>query len=241
MIVSDEHMCGNRLLASLPDEARVSLARRLTLVERPAGAVLHDAGEQVTDAYFPCGNALVSFAVEARAGGRVEAALVGREGAIGGVVSPGSLPAFSRAEVQLGGQFLLIALKDLHGEEDRHPELRHLLSRYGDCLLAQVLQSAACNAVHSIEQRAAKWLIAAADRTGRTVLPITQDKLADMLGVGRSFVNRVLKRFRAAGWVESRRGALVVHDVDGLKALSCDCDDRVRTHFARVLGDDAMS
>jgi DNA-binding transcriptional ArsR family regulator len=200
------------------------------------GALLHDAGEVVTEAFFPCGNALASFAVEARAGGHVEAALIGSEGAVGGIVSPGRLPAFSRAEVQLGGRFLSLPLEVLHDEENRSPELRHWLARYGDCLFAQVLQSAACNAVHSIEQRAAKWLIAAVERSERTVLPITQDKLADMLGVGRSFVNRVLKRFRAAGLVESRRGALVVHDVAGLKALACDCDDRVKAHFDGVMG-----
>jgi len=237
MSVSDSDMCGNRLLAALPEKSRMRIAAHLTLVERPVGALLHEAGDEVTQAFFPCGATAASFAVEARAGGHVEAALIGSEGAIGGIVSPGRLPAFSRAEVQLGGQFLSLPLSVLHEEEARSPELRQWLARYGDCLLAQVLQSAACNAVHSIEQRAAKWLIAAAERSGRTVLPITQDKLAQMLGVGRSFVNRVLKRFRAAGLVESRRGALVVHDVAGLRALACDCDERVKKHFEEVMGE----
>lgn len=236
MTVADNDMCGNRLLAALPEETRTRIAARAKLVDHPVGALLHEAGEEVKEIYFPCGNSLASFAVEARAGGRVEAALIGSEGAIGGVVSPGNVPAFSRAEVQLGGKFLMLPLDVLREEEARSPELREWFARYGDCLLAQVLQSAACNAVHSIEQRGAKWLIAAVERSDRIVLPITQDKLADMLGVGRSFVNRVLKRFRAAGLVESRRGALVVHDVEGLKALACDCDDRVKAHFKDVMG-----
>jgi CRP-like cAMP-binding protein len=235
MSVIDEEVCANRLLAGLPQSDRESLATRMTLVRKSTGALLHDAGEEVNEAYFPCDGALASFAVSAEAGARVEAALVGSEGAIGGIVSPGALPAFSRAEVQHGGRFLCIRLEDLHAMEEQSPALKSRLSRYADCLLAQVLQGAACNAVHPIEQRAARWLVAASQRTGETVLPLTQDRLADMLGVGRSFVNRVLKRFRAAGLVESRRGALVIHDLAGLEALACDCNDRIRAHFEEVL------
>jgi hypothetical protein len=222
MSVHDNEFCGNTLLAAMPEEDQVWLKERVVSVQRPAGTILHEAGAPVTHTYFPCDRTLASFSVSAEAAGRVEAALIGCEGAVGGVVTPGDLPAYSRAEVQFGGAFLMIPVSDLRALEERSPVVQRVMAIYGDCLLAQVLQTAACNAVHAIEQRAAKWLLAAAGRTGSDTLPITQERLADMLGVGRSFVNRVLGGFRAAGLVDSRRGALIVVDTAGLQALACE-------------------
>jgi CRP-like cAMP-binding protein len=113
--------------------------------------------------------------------------------------------------------------------------LRHLFARYADCLMAQVFQAVACNAAHTIEQRAAKWLIAAMERTGTTEVPLTQEQLAAMLGVGRSYISRVLGSFKNRGVIATRRGALVVNDLQQLKSIACVCNECVRRHFDDVL------
>src|SRR5206468_5383402 len=139
------------------------------------------------------GSSLISYLVILRDGRAIETALIGREGAVGGMVSQGRLPAFSRAEVQLGGPFFRIDLHDLEDAKSRSMTLRHLFARYADCLMAQVFQSVACNAAHSIEQRTAKWLLAAIERTGAPDVALTQEQLAAMLGVGRSYLSRVIR------------------------------------------------
>jgi CRP-like cAMP-binding protein len=113
--------------------------------------------------------------------------------------------------------------------------LRSLFARYADCLLAQIFQSTACNAIHSIEQRTAKWILAAMERTGDQLLPLTHEELASMLGVGRSYASRVLQSLKADGILETRRGALVVRDQDRLVRKSCPCNDNVKAHFDVVL------
>src|SRR5690606_28034070 len=130
------------------------------------GTVLHEPGENVRFAYFPRGASLISYLVILNDGRAIETGLVGREGAVGGIVSQGRLPAYSRAEVQLGGAFYRIDLHHLEEAKARSLTLRYLFARYADCLMAQIFQSVACNAAHSIEQRTAKWLLAAVERTG---------------------------------------------------------------------------
>lgn len=199
------------------------------------GMLLYRPGDAVEFAYFPCGPALVSYKVTLRDGREVETALVGREGAVGGIVSQGHLPAFARAEVQFPGPFLRLSLAELDRAKTRSPAIARLFARYADCLMAQVFQGVACNAVHTIEQRAAKWLVAAIDRTGDHQVPLTQEQLAGMLGVGRSYVARVIRTLKAEGVVETRRGGLAVRDMEALTARACDCHATVRQHFQEVL------
>jgi CRP-like cAMP-binding protein len=101
--------------------------------------------------------------------------------------------------------------------------------------LAQVFQSTACNAIHSIEQRAAKWIIAAMERTGNSVVPLTQEEFAGMLGVGRSYTSRVMQIFKTEKIIDIQRGALLVRDFEALKARSCLCNENVKRHFEDVL------
>ena len=98
-----------------------------------------------------------------------------------------------------------------------------------------MFQSTACNAIHSIEQRTAKWIISATDRTGADVVPLTHEQLASMLGVGRSYTSRVIQTFKAEGILETRRGSLLVRDHDALVARSCLCNELVKAHFDTVL------
>ena len=114
--------------------------------------------------------------------------------------------------------------------------MRNALTRYADCLLAQVLQSVACNALHTIEQRCAKWLLTLHDRLGTDVLPITQDVLADTLGVRRTYLSGVLRRMQEQGLVLVSRGRISLVNRGTLQAASCECRGRVRAHFAEVLG-----
>jgi len=196
---------------------------------------LYSPGEHVETVYFPCGTTLVSFLVTNEDGRDVDTVLVGREGAVGGIVSHGNLPAYAKIVVKFGGEVVRLKVNDLEHAKMKSASLRYLFARYADCLLAQVLQSTACNAIHSIEQRAAKWMIAAMERADSDVLPLTQEQLAFMLGVGRSYASRVLQTFKADGIIDTRRGALVVRDKDALQALSCLCNESVKAHFHTVL------
>ena len=185
--------------------------------------------------YFPMGPAMCSFFVELDCGTAVETILVGREGALGGVVSHGTLPAYAHANVLHEGQFRRIATRDLEDAKRASPAIANLLARYADCVMAQVFQSIACNAVHTIEQRAAKWLCAAVDRIGRNDVTMTQEQLASMMGIGRSYASRVLQRLKRNGLVRTRRGRIEVLERDALHGRACDCNDRVAAHFERVL------
>src|SRR5579871_4804100 len=199
--------------------------------EQRASDLLYRPGDNVERAYFPCGSSLVAYLVANEDGRDVETALVGREGAVGGIVSFGNLPAYCRIVVEHPGSFVQIRVSVLNEAKAKSPTLRYLFARYADCLLAQVFQSTACNAIHTIEQRTAKWILAAMERTGDAEVPLTHEQLAAMLGVGRSYASRVILTFKAERILETRRGALVVRNLEALKAKSCLCNEAVKAHF----------
>lgn len=226
---------GNNLLRALKAEDWAILQPKLEEWSAPTGTLLHDPGDTVRHAYFPRGSSLISYLVVLGDGRAIETALVGREGAVGGIVSQGRLPAFSRAEVQLGGSFFRIDLHALEDAKSRSLTLRYLFARYADCLMAQVFQSVACNATHSIEQRTARWLLAAIERTGSPEMALTQEQLAAMLGVGRSYLSRVIRDLKERGVIETRRARFGVRDVEGLRSLACECNSATSRHFDDVL------
>jgi CRP-like cAMP-binding protein len=225
----------NNLLKALRPDDLALLIPHLKPWMAEAGDVLCEPGDQVRTVHFPCGPGLVSFMVMLEDGRGVETALVGREGAVGGIVSQGRLPAYARAVVQFPGPLYRMESRELEQAKMRSPTLRHLFARYADCMVAQIFQAVACNAAHTIEQRTAKWLMAAMDRTGDHDVPLTQEQLASMLGVGRSYISRVVQSMKARGVLETRRGGLRVRDLDELRHLSCGCNDVVRNHFEEVL------
>jgi CRP-like cAMP-binding protein len=196
---------------------------------------LHEPGDIVQFAYFPRGPSLISYFVVLSDGRPIETALIGQEGTCGGIVSQGRHPAYARAQVQAGGAFLRIDLDSLEEAKKRSPALHHLFARYADCLMAQVFQSVACNAAHSIEQRTAKWLLAAVERSGSFDLTLTQEQLATMLGVGRTYISRVVQKFRANAVIETRRGGIGVRDVRKLRSRACECNAAINRHFEQVL------
>src|SRR5712671_2252282 len=166
----------------------------------------------------------------------VETILVGREGAVGGIVSQGYLPAYTRIAVKFGGPFVRLHVGKLDAAKTKSVTLRNVFARYADCMLAQMFQSTACNAIPSIEQRAAKWIIAAMERTeGDNVVRLTHEQLATLLGVGRSYTSRVIQTFKAEGVLETRRGSILVLDSEALRARACLCNESVKSHFEQVL------
>lgn len=229
-------VCDNRLLAQLGDDMRQRLMTQVSAHDLPAGAVLITAGEEVTDTWFPCGAALASFQLWVDDDNTaVEVGLIGREGAIGGIVSDGFVPAYTTATVRSRGTFLRIRTAQLEAAKMESLNFRHLFSRYSDCLIAQLFQNVACNATHTTRQRAARSFIATAARTGSTQLDLTQEQLSEVLGVGRTFVTRIIKGMREEGLIETRRGKVVLTDVEGLHRASCKCSETLEKHCVQVL------
>lgn len=225
----------NNLLKSLKDNDKALILPHIKEMVAERGQVLYEPGDDVKYAYFPCDQTLVSYLVLLEDGKGVETALVGREGAIGGIVSQGRVPAYCRAVVQFSGRLLRIESLILEEVKMQSVTVRHLFTRYADCLLAQIFQSVACNATHSIEQRMAKWLVAALERTGDHIIPLEQEQLAGMLGVGRSYISSVIKNLKQDNILETMRGKLCIHSLEELKELSCGCNDIVNHHFDTVL------
>lgn len=226
----------NNLLRRLNESDYALISDHLSYDEAKPSELLYNPGDDVETVYFPCGPSLVSFLVHNEDGRDVETILVGREGAVGGIVSQGYLPAYSRIIVKFGGPFARLRISKLEEAKQKSTSLRNVFARYADCLLAQILQSTACNAIHTIEQRTAKWIVSAMERTdGDGVVPLTHEQLSAMLGVGRSYASRVIKVFKQEGVLDTRRGAIVVRNRDALALRACLCNESVKNHFEEVL------
>jgi hypothetical protein len=226
----------NNLLRRLNASDYALLAPHLASDETRAGDLLYNPGDNVQTVHFPCGAALVSYLVPNEDGRDVETVLIGREGAVGGIVSHGFLPAYTRITVKFGGPMIRLGIGKLDAAKAASPTLRNVFARYADCMLAQIFQSTACNAIHSIEQRTAKWIVSAMERTdGNHMVPLTHEQLATLLGVGRSYASRVIQTFKAQGVLDTRRGAILVREPDALRRHACLCNEAVKSHFEEVL------
>ena len=235
LIQADEAFFGNRLLSTFSPEARALVEPYGELVELDPGEVVLTRGEQVRSSLFPAGPTMVTMSVELSGGRSVEVASVGREGAVGGIVSCGHAPAFSRSEVLVGGPAFRVPMKALEEAKNRSPFIANLFCRFSDYLLSQVMQSAACNAFHSIPERAARWLLQAQDRAGDRI-ELTQEAFAGLLGVQRTTVNAVVRQLQDEGLIAIGRGRIRVADRAGLKRRSCECYQSLEEHFGAVIG-----
>jgi DNA-binding transcriptional regulator YhcF (GntR family) len=226
----------NNLLRRLNDADFALVAPHLFSAEAKPSELLYSPGDDVETVHFPCGPSLASYMVPNEDGRDVETILIGREGAVGGIVSQGFLPAYTRIMVKFAGPFVRLPVGKLDAAKAKSRTLNNIFARYADCMLAQVFQSTACNAIHSIEQRTAKWIISAMERTdGEEVVPLTHEQLATLLGVGRSYTSRVIQTFKAEGILETRRGSILVRNPDALRTRSCLCNEAVKGHFEEVL------
>ena len=226
----------NNLLRRLSASDFALIAPHLAHEVAKANDLLYNPGDDVEIVHFPCGPSLVSYMVPNEDGRDIETILVGREGAVGGIVSEGYLPAYTRIMVKFGGPFVRLYVGKLDAAKIKSVTLRNVFARYADCMLAQMFQSTACNAVHSIEQRMAKWIISAMERTnGEDAVSLTHEQLATMLGVGRSYASRVIQKFKAEGVLETRRGSILVRNREALRIRTCPCNECVKNHFEEVL------
>lgn len=219
----------NRLLVRLelgPDDLEVVAFER--------GHLLWQPDEPVEAVVFPL-SGMVSLVVDTADGRSAEVATVGREGAAG--VTPGlqPLPAFARAVVQVPGAMALVDLGQLHELARARPLIAETLDRWREVLLRQVMQSAACNALHETPERAARWIAMTRDRSDGDELPLTQEFLAEMLGVNRPTVSFAAQDLAARGLIEYHRGLVRVLDREGLDDAACDCLRAGRAAYRQLL------
>ncbi|MFL6765254.1 MAG: Crp/Fnr family transcriptional regulator [Sphingomicrobium sp.] len=232
---ADQAFAGNRLLSTFAREARGLIEPYGEMVELTVGQVVLSRGEEVRASLFPVGSTMVSMTVELSGGQTVEVASIGREGAVGGIVSCGHAPAFARAEVLVSGPAFRVPMSVLEDAKTRSQFIANLFCRFSDYLLATVMQSVVCNAFHSIPDRAARWLLHAQDRAGDRI-ELTQEAFAGLLGVQRTTVNAVIRDLSDEGLIVTGRGRIRVTDRAGLKRRACECYQRIEEHFGAVIG-----
>jgi CRP-like cAMP-binding protein len=232
-----ERSTQNRLLATLKPRDLALISSKLKTVALKAGDVLFEPGEDIDHISFPDRGMIASLILNLRDGASAETAMIGFEGAIGGIISEGEKPAFARGVVQIGGAALRLPTRVLDKAKQRSPALRDHFARYADCLLAQVLQSVACNAIHDFDARLARWLLTIQDRIGGDELRVTQDFISQMLGVQRTYTTRIVGKLQKQGAIESSRGTITIINRRKLEHQACECYAYLRRHFQHLLPD----
>jgi CRP-like cAMP-binding protein len=226
--------CQNYLLAALPSADFVRLKDNLKLVEMPLGDVLYESGTQQRRVYFPT-TAIVSLLYMMADGASAEIAVVGNEGIIGVSLFMGGETTPSRAVVQSAGHAYQLTGKRLKEEFTRGGAMQHLLLRYTQALLTQMAQTAVCNRHHSLDQQLCRWLLLSLDRLTGPELVMTQELIANMLGVRREGVTEAAGRLQEAGLIKYSRGRITVLDRPRLEARTCECYAVVKKEFDRLL------
>ena len=224
----------NLLLASLPPENIAALMPHLRVVELPQEAVLFEAGDTIKALYFPH-NGIVSILVDLTSGEMIETAMIGRDSLVGGSAAVDDDIALNRAVVQVSGIASTVDVATFRGLVQQSQNLYAILARHRQFILAQAQQSAACHAVHSVEARLSRWLLRCHDLLGSDDIPLTQEFLADMLGVRRTSVTLAANRLQQAGFIRYRRGHIRVLDLEGLRDTTCECYETVKAQGKRLL------
>jgi CRP-like cAMP-binding protein len=218
----------NRLLAALRPSERALLEPFLKEVPLSQGQILQEQGDDIEQIYFPHPGMISLVAVMNNGGKIIETATVGREGAVGAMAGFGPRHAFRRAIVQVAGTAVKIPTAQFREAVKGSEALRSILVRYNEVLLAQVQQAAACNAFHEAEPRLARWLLQTRDRIDTDTIPLTQEFLAQMLGVRRTTVTIIAHALQERGLLRYRRGQIEITDRQGLERVSCECYETVR-------------
>ncbi|WP_404367386.1 Crp/Fnr family transcriptional regulator [Marinobacter sp.] len=224
----------NRILASLPADVRERIFPHLEEIPMPLGKVLYESGDTMRHVYFPT-NCIVSLLYVMENGASAEISVVGNEGLVGVSLFMGGKSTSSRAAVQSGGNGYRLLGHRLVDEFDRHGELMTLVLRYTQALITQMAQTAVCNRHHSIDQQLCRWLLLSLDRLGTNHLVMTQELIANMLGVRREGVTEAAGKLQDLGVIEYRRGHIKVVDRPKLETLSCECYAVVKKETDRLL------
>jgi CRP-like cAMP-binding protein len=218
---------GNRLLATLDRTDFDLLAPHLCSAPLVQGRVLQEQEAPVEKVYFPV-SGVISLISVMEGGEVIETAMVGREGAVGAFGGLGPWNAFTRAAVQLPGLATVIPVASFQAAVAQSDRIRNLVLRYKETLLAQVQQTAACNALHHLEERLARWLLQALDRTDGSNLPLTQELISQMLAVRRSTVTVIAGKLQQAGLIRYHRGRIEIVDRLKLEEAACECYHTIR-------------
>ena len=224
----------NRLLAALPAAEYGRLHAHLEPVAMPLGAVVYESGSRLDYVYFPT-TSIVSLLYVMENGASAEIAMVGNEGLVGIALFMGGETTPSRAVVQSAGSAYRLPGRAIKEEFVRGGAMQHLLLRYTQALLTQMAQTAVCNRHHSVDQQLCRWLLLSLDRLPSNELIMTQELIANMLGVRREGVTEAAGKLQSAGLIQYSRGRITVLDRPGLEALVCECYGVVKREFDRLL------
>ena len=224
----------NHLLAALSAQDYARLLPDLELMAMPLGLALYESGGQLGYLYFPT-SSIVSLLYVMEDGASAEIALVGNEGILGISLFMGGDTTPSRAVVQSAGHGFRLKAELLKNEFGRFGPTMHLLLRYTQALITQMAQTAVCNRHHSVDQQLCRWLLLSLDRLASNELSMTQELIANMLGVRREGVTAAAKRLQLAGLIRYSRGRITVLDRPGLESRCCECYRVVKTEFDRLL------
>jgi CRP-like cAMP-binding protein len=225
---------GNRLLDALPDDVTQRLDAELELVDLPLGRVLYESGGREAYVYFPT-DCIVSLLYVMEDGASAEISLVGNEGVVGVAVFMGGESTPSRALVQSAGRAYRLPSRALKEEFNRHEALLGELLRYTQALITQMGQTAVCNRHHNVDQQLCRWLLMSLDRLSGNELNMTQELIANMLGVRREGVTEAAGKLHRLGIIEYKRGHIRVLDRPKLERLCCECYEVVKRESDRLL------
>jgi CRP-like cAMP-binding protein len=224
----------NRLLAALSAVELKRLRKNLELVEMPLGEVVYESGRHVDHVYFPA-TCIVSLLYVLENGASAEIAVVGNEGVVGVSIFMGGETTPSRAVVQSAGYAYRLPGAMMVAEFTRGGAMQHLMLRYTQALITQMAQTAVCNRHHSVDQQLCRWLLLSIDRLSSPQIIMTQELIANMLGVRREGVTEAAGKLQKAGVISYRRGHIQVLDRPKLEEMSCECYEVVRRETARLL------
>jgi CRP-like cAMP-binding protein len=224
----------NYLLAALSVEERERVYPQLQLVAMPLGKVLYESGDVLRHVYFPT-DSIISLLYVLADGASAEISVVGNEGLIGIALFMGGETTPSRAIVQSAGYAYRLIGQHIKEEFHRSGDMQLLLLRYTQALITQMAQTAVCNRHHSVDQQLCRWLLLSLDRLSSNQLNMTQELIANMLGVRREGVTEAAGNLHAAGLIDYRRGRITVLDRPGMERRTCECYAVVKKEYARLL------
>jgi CRP-like cAMP-binding protein len=228
------HEHHNHLLAAIPSAVRDKWSAQLETVQLPLGAVLYESGDTLSHVYFPT-TAIVSLLYVMEDGASAEIAVVGNEGIVGISLFMGGESTPSRAVVQSAGAGLRLKASAIKEEFNRAGPVLHLLLRYTQALITQMAQTAVCNRHHSLDQQLCRWLLLSLDRLQGDELVMTQELIANMLGVRREGVTEGALKLQKAGLIRYARGRITVLDRAGIEKRTCECYAVVKREYDRLL------
>lgn len=224
----------NQLFGAFTEEARNKLLPHMKLVDFKLGTTVCEAGGLLTHAYFPEG-AVLSLLTVLENGSEIECANIGREGAFGLFAAMYSRVSFNRCTIQLEGPLLRCEIEPLRVEFHKSAHMQNLFVSYSETLLSQVMQTVACNSLHSVEERLSRWLLMMHDRAEGEKLTYTHEFLARIMGANRTSVTLAAQSLQNQGLIDYRRGMMQVVDRAGLEAASCECYAIVKARFDAFL------